>query len=315
MGSQPPVSDDTLSGSRAQFLGLMAAFAEMRQESPGMKSVETRDIQIDENLRARIYIPPRSPEGSTPPNEGLPVGLYIHAGGWFTGSVDGEDFMCRDIAFNSQIILISPEYRLAPENPYPAGLEDCFRAYEYIHSHAVELGGSPRQKFIMGASSGGNLTACVALKYTSDPELRASGIMVSCMMSCDPSALPAEYKEKYYPDVYLDTPIINTDSKRLARQWLQPPAPDYPLYSPLLHPNIKLLPPVYATAMTHDPTYQETVFFYEECKKQGVKADLVEWSGLPHFFWSMPGMQKSREYMEIWNEKLQGMIKHSLDEK
>lgn len=221
MGSQPPVSDDTLSGSRAQFLGLMAAFAEMRQESPGMKSVETRDIQIDENLRARIYIPPRSPEGSTPPNEGLPVGLYIHAGGWFTGSVDGEDFMCRDIAFNSQIILISPEYRLAPENPYPAGLEDCFRAYEYIHSHAVELGGSPRQKFIMGASSGGNLTACVALKYTSDPELRASGIMVSCMMSCDPSALPAEYKEKYYPNVYLDTPIINTDSKRLARRTLE----------------------------------------------------------------------------------------------
>lgn len=66
--------------------------------------------------------------------------------------------------------------------------------------------------------------------------------------------------------------------------------------------------------MTNDPTYQDTVFFYEECKKQGVEAELVEWPGLPHFFWSLPGMQKSREYMDIWNERLRVMIKHSLDE-
>src|SRR5690348_1706051 len=96
-------------------------------------------------------------------------------------------------------------------------------------------------------------------------------------------------------------------------EWLQPPSPDHPLYSPLLHPNIKLLPRVYVTAMTNDPTYQETVFFYEECKRQGVEADLVEWSGFPHFFWSLPGMQKSREYMEIWNQRLLGMIKYSMD--
>jgi acetyl esterase/lipase len=65
--------------------------------------------------------------------------------------------------------------------------------------------------------------------------------------------------------------------------------------------------------MTNDPTYQETVFFYEECRKQGVKAELVEWSGLPHFFWIVPGMQKSAEFLTVWNQKLQGMIKASID--
>ncbi|CAN9170088.1 unnamed protein product [Alternaria sp. RS040] len=314
MGSLPPVMDDSLHGHRAQFLNLMATFAQMRKESFGAKSVETRDIQINDKLRARIYVPPRSFQESTAPVEDLPVGLYIHAGGWYTGSVDAEDFMCRDIAFNSQIILISPEYRLAPENPFPAGLEDCFKTYEYIHSCAAGFGGNPRQKFIMGASAGGNLSACVALKYTSDPELRPSGIMVSCMMSCDPNALPAEYKKRYLPGLYLETPVINTNTKRLAREWLQPPSPEHPLYSPLVHPDIKLLPPIYIAAMTNDPTYQDTVFFHEECKKQGVKADLVEWSGLPHFFWSLPGMQKSREYMNVWNEKLRVMIIHALDE-
>lgn len=217
MGSPTPGVDDSLQGHRAEFLNFMAAFAEKRQESFGAKSVETRDIQIDGKLRARIYTPPRSSQGSTAEDEGLPVGLYIHAGGWYTGSVDAEDFMCRDIAFTSQIILISPEYRLAPENPFPAGLEDCFKTYEFIHSRAAEFGGNPRQKFIMGASAGGNLSASVALKYTSDPELRPSGIMVSCMISCDPSALPAEYKERYLPGLYLETPVINTNTKRLAR--------------------------------------------------------------------------------------------------
>jgi versiconal hemiacetal acetate esterase len=65
--------------------------------------------------------------------------------------------------------------------------------------------------------------------------------------------------------------------------------------------------------MTNDPTYQETIFFYEECRKQGVMADLVEWSGLPHYFWIVPGMQKSTEFLTVWNKKLQEMIKVSID--
>jgi acetyl esterase/lipase len=60
--------------------------------------------------------------------------------------------------------------------------------------------------------------------------------------------------------------------------------------------------------MTNDPSHSETVFFYEECQKQGVEVDLVEREGLPHFFWIVPGMEKSREYQDIWNEKLRGLI-------
>jgi len=76
-----------------------------------------------------------------------------------------------------------------------------------------------------------------------------------------------------------------------------------------------LLPSTYVTAATNDPTYPETVFFYEECKKQGVETDFAEWSGFPHYFWIVPGIEKSSEYMDTWNEKLRSMIKASLEKK
>lgn len=226
MGSRPSVSGDLVVESRAHFLQMFATLNEMRQEPAEAKCIETRDIQINENLRARVYIPPKLPTASSPLSEKLPIGLYIHAGGWFTGSVDAEDFLCRDIALNSRIILISPEYRLAPENPYPAGLEDCLETYEFIHSRAAEFGGSPHRKFIMGGSAGGNLSACVALKYASDPELRPSGIMVACMTSCDPIAMPPGYKERYFPDKYSDTPMIDSKSIQLARSEYFPVVPN-----------------------------------------------------------------------------------------
>ena len=225
--------------------------------------------------KMRIY----TPVGSS---EKLPVGLYIHSGGWYTGGIDEEDFLCRAIAEKVGMVLFSPEYRLAPENPYPAGLDDVCHTYEYMHNFAAAHG-DPNKKFIMGGSAGGNLSACVALKYASNPELRPAGLVVACLISCEPESLPHEYRDRYTPDLYADAPMITNKLARKAREWYGAPPTD-PLYSPLLHPDINLLPPVYVAACTKDPTHQETVFFYEECKKQGVKAELVEWAGWPHFF-------------------------------
>lgn len=90
-------------------------------------------------------------------------------------------------------------------------------------------------------------------------------------------------------------------------EWYNAPAAD-PYYSILLHPDIKHLPPCYIAACTKDPTHQETLFFFEECKKQGVAADLVEWVGMPHFFWVVQILQKSQDFLRIWNEKFRTMI-------
>jgi acetyl esterase/lipase len=81
------------------------------------------------------------------------------------------------------------------------------------------------------------------------------------------------------------------------------------LVSILLHSDIKLLPSTYIASSTKDPTHQETVFFYEEMKKQGRPAELIEWEGWPHFFWIVPMLAESKKFMDVWNEKLRGMIR------
>lgn len=287
-----PVSD-----SRAQFEDIFASI--MPFLPPPTGAVKTEDVQIQKGQRVRIYTPTGA-EGA--------IGLYIHCGGWYSGHLEQEEHLCRNIAEQSKIIIVSPEYRLAPEHPYPAGLDDCCTAYEWMHNNASTYGGDSKKKFIMGGSAGGNLTACVGLKYTSNPELRPAGLIIACAPMCDVNAFPEEYKKRFTPEKYTDSPMIGRGIMLQAVEWYAPARIDDPLYSPLLHPDIKLLPPTYIVATTKDPTHQEMIFFYEELKKQGVEADLVEWVGWPHFFWIIPMLQKSGEFMEVWNEKLKGMI-------
>jgi acetyl esterase/lipase len=208
MGGRVTISASTVEECRAQFTALSAGLAASLPEPTD--AVKFEDVQLSASQRVRVYIP----TGATDP---LPVGLYIHSGGWYTGSIEAEDFLCRTIAEQSQIILFSPEYRLAPENPYPAGLEDCCKAYEFMHATASNYGGNPQKKFIMGGSAGGNLTACVGLKYVSNAELKPAGIVVACMLSCDPKALPAEYKKRYSSLKYRNAPMIDDASVQQAR--------------------------------------------------------------------------------------------------
>ncbi|KAK5312382.1 hypothetical protein LTR70_008224 [Exophiala xenobiotica] len=267
---------------------------------PPTDAVSTTDVTVPSSGQGvRIYNPTRT-------TGKLPVGLYIHSGGWYAGSIENEDFLCRNVAENAEIVLYSVEYRLAPEHPFPAGLDDVCAAYEFMHETAAGNGADPTQKFIMGGSAGGNYTAAVGLKYATNADLKAKGLCIFVPATCDPSALPDEYKAKYTPERYEDAPVLGNDLVRQAREWYGAPAAD-PLYSVLLHPDIKHLPPCYIAACTKDPTHQDTLFFSEECKKQGVAADYVEWVGMPHFFWSLPMLKKSQEFMSTWSKKLKDM--------
>lgn len=194
--------------SRDRFAGIFASVLPFIP--PPTDAVRTEDVQVSSTQRIRIYTP-------TGQSDSLPVGLYIHSGGWYTGSIESEDFLCRNIAEKSNIILFSPEYRLAPEHPYPAGLEDVCAAYEFMHAKAKDFGGDATKKFIMGGSAGGNLAACVALKYSSKPDLKPAGLIAACLTTCDPKALPSEFKSRYTPELYSDAPMIGNAIMKQAR--------------------------------------------------------------------------------------------------
>lgn len=110
-----------------------------------------------QQLRVKLYEPS---EGTA---SLLPALLWIHGGGYVLGTPDGEDMICEMFVEGTGCIVISPDYRLAPEHPYPAALEDCYQALQWLASESANLNMDPNRIAIGGASAGGGLTAALAL--------------------------------------------------------------------------------------------------------------------------------------------------------
>lgn len=132
-------------------------------------SVEDRMIPgPGADLRIRIYKPDT-------PDTSLPVFLFIHGGGFVIGSIESRDPQCRLICRDAGCIVISLDYRMAPEHPFPAAPEDCWATLQWLAANAAELGADPARIAVGGESAGGNLAAGLALRArdTGGPDICA----------------------------------------------------------------------------------------------------------------------------------------------
>lgn len=143
---------------------LMETMAD-RGSSIAVASVEDRSIDgPDGDIPVRIY----DPDGGERPQ---PLVLYFHGGGWVVGSLDTHDSNCRKLADETDYVVVSVDYRLAPEHPFPAGLEDCYAAFEWAAANAANLGADADRLVLAGDSAGGNLATTTALlaRYRDGP--------------------------------------------------------------------------------------------------------------------------------------------------
>ena len=117
------------------------------------------------NLPARLYVP----HGAPPPPR--PMIVYFHGGGWMVGDLETNDSACRFLAAHSGVSILSPTYRLAPEHPFPAAVEDAQAAFRWAFTLAPELGADPARIAIGGDSAGGNMAAgvCIAMRDADGP--------------------------------------------------------------------------------------------------------------------------------------------------
>lgn len=150
-GIAPPSSTLSVSAGRQLLEDLFSV------EDPDPVGERT-DLEIqgpNGPIPLRFY----APAGEGP----FPVLVFYHGGGWVRGSIEAYDGLCRRLANGAECLVVSVEYRRAPEHPFPAGFEDCYAATEWAQRHAADLGGDPDRVAVGGDSAGGNLAAAVAL--------------------------------------------------------------------------------------------------------------------------------------------------------
>lgn len=257
---------DDIPATRQLIEGLTAAMAAQAPEIPG---VESRDHYAPgpagaPDVMVRIYQPASRPET-------LPALLWIHGGGFVLGSVEGDDLQAKALAMALNCVVASVEYRLAPEHPFPAPLEDCYAALKWLGGSAEELGVNPARIAIGGASAGGGLAAGLGLLARDRAEVDVCYQLLIYPMLDDTNVAQAG------PDVP-DAPLwTRANNLRGWRAYLgQEPGSDgiSPYAAPFRAADLSGLPPTYIGVGTPDLFRDEDIAFAQRLIWAGVPTEL-----------------------------------------
>ena len=233
------------------------------------------------SLGARLY----RPEDEQRP---LPMLVYLHGGGWVRGDLDTHDNTCRFLARAAGVLVLSIDYRLAPEHPFPAAVEDSLAAFRFAHENAAELGADPDRIAVGGDSAGGNLTAVAAQLAAAD-----GGPMPAFLLIIYPATDFSQKRRsvKLFREGFL---LTENDMDWYTAHYLpdEQSALD-PRASPLLAEDLSSLPPAYVITAGFDPLRDEGEAYAERLREAGVPVALRRHRGLIHGFANMTGLGDS----------------------
>lgn len=246
----------------------------LAQKIGPVRPMQTRDFTIPaaRPIPSRLY---------TPGIDNAPLFLFIHGGGWIGGDLDTHEVLCREIAHGARCNVVAIDYRLAPENKFPAAFEDALAASDYCLTHARELGADPKHVAIGGDSAGGNLTAAAMIA------LRDLGKQLPILQVL------------IYPatDFRMVTPAFQTfDGPGLTKRDLIWCAEQYlntederrdPRASPIVA-DMRGLPPAFVTTAELDVLCDDGQAYALALARAGVPVSLRHYPGHPHGFLSLP---------------------------
>ena len=215
--------------------------------------------------------------------------LYLHGGGWVSGSGGNYLPLAADISLAAKCAVLLPDYRLAPEHPFPAGLEDCIGAYDWLIENGPSGPRAAKATFIAGDSAGGNLTLAtlLALRDRKRP-LPAGGISLS--PATDFTLASASLKTVHDPIISARTmPEFRT-------RYLGKTDPRNPLASPVFG-DYRGIPPLLIQVGEHEMLRDDSVRVAKKALADGIPAKLEVWPGMVHVF-QIRGLPESREAIE-----------------
>lgn len=272
----------TLAEQRAAYVAASRAL-----DLPRAEGLTSEDITLPGPagpIPARIYRPRAGL---------LPAVVYFHGGGFVFGNPDSHDSITADLAAAADVAVISVDYRLAPENPFPAAFDDCLAAAQAIAARAAELQIDPTRLVVAGDSSGGNLAAAtaLALRGAEVPKLRGQ-MLIYPMLGLDFESESCQQNA--------DAPMLKTAAARALAGLYLPggfDAADWRV-APLLAEDPSGLPPAFITVAEHDPLRDQGLAYAARLAEAGVPSALSRAPGLVHS-WLRARAMSSAAHLEF----------------
>jgi acetyl esterase len=266
-------SDDRLQEARD---GIAMLFAGGGGDPQPVAHVEDRNVPGPHgDVPVRVYRPSDDPA--------LPVFVWFHGGGWTIGSVDVHDSLTRVLANMAGSVVVSVDYRLAPEHPFPAPLDDCWAALRWTAEHAAELGGDPDRLVVGGDSAGGNLAAVCAL-LARDAGAPRLALQVLVYPVTDHGFATATYRENGRGYMLEETQMrwfydCYTRGGADPADWR---------ISPLRAPSLAGVAPAFVATAEYDPLRDEGTAYARALEAAGVPVTLRNYDGMIHGFFGLP---------------------------
>ena len=268
----PPMHTQSVAEVRASY----DAMAQFRAAPEEVHTVENRTIPGPAGeIPIRIY----TPEGTGP----LPVLVFFHGGGWTIGTLDSHDGVCRALTNQAQCIVVSVDYRLAPEHKFPAAVEDAYAATVWVAQNAASISGNPERIAVGGDSAGGNLAAVVS------------------QMARDKDGPKLVYQLLIYPatDYFIPgTASISENGQgyfltydSMVWFWNHYATSEEDAYNPMMAPlratDFHNLPPALVITAEYDPLRDEGEMYAAKLQEAGVPVTATRYNGMIHGFFSM----------------------------
>ncbi len=261
--------------------------------------IENQTISVNnQSIPIRIYSDSKETD--------LPILIYYHGGGWVVGDLETHDGICRQLAKSSKLLVVSVDYRLAPEHPYPIPLEDAYNSLLWIKENGQTIGGNPQQIAVGGDSAGGNLAAAVALKARDEngPKISYQALIYPVT---DLSKLTTQSYQNFKEGFFL-----TRDMMAQYIDYYVPAANRKEAYvSPLLADNLQDLPPTLVITAGFDPLRDEGEQYGERLKAAGIPTTITRYKDTIHGFFGLEALGKAGvEAIQEVGDKLTEVFKN-----
>jgi acetyl esterase len=218
-------------------------------------------------LQARLFQPTASPRGLI---------VYLHGGGWVLGGIDDFDTLARTLVAQSGCAVLLPDYRLAPEHPFPAAIEDCEDAITEAAARSSSWLGHPVPLVVAGDSAGANLATVAAARLYPRVALALQALIYP-VTDCD-------FNRPSYGQHATGLPLTARDMRWFFEHYAPPDRWSDPLVSPLRAPNLSVLPPTYVAIAAYDVLRDEGEAYAQRLQEAGVPVTLRIYDDLAHGF-------------------------------